>query len=80
METIQIFKIATSFMIATALYAGALNGLDEQMNDAGIFTARTTEQIQSTQQEINKLITEIQQLQAEDFTAEHININPDDEL
>ena len=58
METLDTYKIVTAFIIATALYASSLNGLDKQLHDAGIATTRTAEQVQAAQAELDYLIKE----------------------
>lgn len=58
----ETYKIVTAFIVATALYAGALNGLNEQLLDNGIKIDMTKSQVQENQKQIDKLITEIAKL------------------
>lgn len=55
----EITQILGAAIIAAALYATALNGLNTQMQYAGITTSQSREQTANNQSEINKLISEI---------------------
>lgn len=57
------YKIVTAFIIATALYAGALNSLHDQLIDNGIKTDMTKSQVEANQKQIDTLIKEISKLQ-----------------
>lgn len=58
MENIEL-KIVASFIIAAGLYASALNGLNQQLNEAGYVSAQSQSQAQENQKQINTLIKEM---------------------